>query len=458
MIGRALLAAALLVLAPQAAAERVFVATAPQLVRAIEQAKPGDIITLAPGTYRLGRVPVVRPGEPAFPIVVTAGAPGLARIESAAEETFWVAAPWWVFENLEMVGVCGDHSNCEHAFHLVGGASRVTIRNSVLRDFNAQIKANGTGAPVRQFPDEVRIENNALFNTTPRRTGNPVTPVDVVGGQRWLVRGNFIADFAKDGGDGISYAGFLKGNSREGVFERNLVLCEWRHKGGIRVGLSFGGGGTSPGACEGGDCGAEHRDGVMRNNVIALCPQEVGIYLNRAAGTRLYNNLLYETAGIDVRFSASDADIRNNVVSGGIRERDGGRARLGLNWVAGTWMAPWAPGGGRWLRAKIEGARKKYPNWVTVEPAVADELAAWFGGTCFGRCPAGFRDWYAAPELLDFRLRPGQPVIDGGEALAAVTDDFCGRPRVSPPHDLGPIEYGDADCDIRARIPDLPAR
>ena len=459
MIRRALLAVALLAFAaPPATAERKFVATAPELVRAIEQARPGDIITLAPGTYRLGRVPVVRPGEPAFPIVVTAGAPGLARIESEAVETFWVAAPYWIFENLEMVGVCGNHSYCEHAFHLVGGGSRVTIRNNVLRDYNAQIKANGTGGPVRLFPDEVRIENNAIYNGTPRRTDNPVALIDAVGGKRWLVRGNFIADFAKDGGDGVSYAAFLKGNSRDGVFERNLVLCEWRHKGGIRVGLSFGGGGTSADACEGRDCSAEHRDGSMRNNVIAFCPQDVGIYLNRAAGTRLYNNLLYETAGIDVRFPTSEADIRNNVISGGIRERDGGRARVGLNRVAGSWLAPWLPGGGRWLKGKIEGARKKYPNWVTVDPAVADALAAWFGASCFGRCPAEFRDWFVAPELLDFRLRPGQQLIDGGEALAAVTDDFCGRPRTTPPHDLGPIEYGDADCDVRARIPEPPPK
>lgn len=33
-------------------------------------------------------------------------------------------------------------------------------------------------------------------------------------------------------GDPISYAAFLKGNSRDGLFERNLVVCERASSGG----------------------------------------------------------------------------------------------------------------------------------------------------------------------------------------------------------------------------------
>ena len=51
---------------------------------------------------------------------------------------------------------------------------------------------------------------NEFYNTTVRETNHSVTPVDVVGGRRWVVRDNFIHDHAKNGGNGISYQPFLK--------------------------------------------------------------------------------------------------------------------------------------------------------------------------------------------------------------------------------------------------------
>jgi len=136
----------------------------------------------------------------------------------------------------------------------------------------------------------VLIEYNEFSNSRPRDTGNPVAPIDIVGGKRWVVRGNFIHDHEKGQGDGISYAAFLKGNSRDGLFERNLIVCELLHRGGIRLGLSFGGGGSQPDSiCKEGRCSPEHRNGVMRNNVIVNCPADVGIYLDEARDSRVYN-------------------------------------------------------------------------------------------------------------------------------------------------------------------------
>lgn len=63
--------------------------------------------------------------------------------------------------------------------------------------------------------------------------GTLAYPDDVV------VEANRISDFEKGGGDTISYAAFLKGNSKDGVFERNLVVCSEHFSGGVRVGLSF---------------------------------------------------------------------------------------------------------------------------------------------------------------------------------------------------------------------------
>ena len=51
---------------------------------------------------------------------------------------------------------------------------------------------------------------------------------------------------------------------------------------------------------------------------------DVGIYLNRAQDTLVDHNTLYATAGIDVRFPTSSATLRNNALTGAIRNRDGG--------------------------------------------------------------------------------------------------------------------------------------
>ena len=53
------------------------------------------------------------------------------------------------------------------------------------------------------------------------------------------------------------------------------------------------------------------------------CPEEVGILLNKAWNSKIYNNTLINTVGIDVRFATSTADIRNNLITGRILDRNG---------------------------------------------------------------------------------------------------------------------------------------
>ena len=339
----AVLLAGLLVLV-QAHARDVPVTDAAGLATAVAQALPGDRILLAAGTYQLGdTLSATAVGSADAPIVVRAVQPRsvLLRFGGGGNiaEGFRVRAPHWRFEGLDIEGVCADDSNCEHAFHIVGAADAFVLRNSVVRDFNAQIKSNGEVVQgVMEFPDDALIERNRFFDTRARQTDHPVTKIDVVGGQRWVVRDNVIHDFQKDGGDTISYAAFLKGNSSHGVFERNLVICARDFAGGVRVGLSFGGGGTGAAFCEGGNCDTEHRQGTMRNNLILHC-NDVGIYLNKAADTLLLHNTLYDTTGIDVRFEASTADIRNNLVGSAIRNRDDGASTQSGRTSATT--GPW---------------------------------------------------------------------------------------------------------------------
>jgi hypothetical protein len=300
----------------------------PALAQAVATAEPGDVIQLQPGRYRFEGYPIRadKPGTAAAPITVRAARLDDAVIESNAVETFKVAAPFWRFENLTMRGVCPDHTDCEHALHVVGAATDIVIRNNRFGDYNAQIKVNGEGG---QFPDRGVIEGNTLTDTTPRVTTNPVTPIDLVAASDWRVSNNFIADFARGVEGRATYGAFFKGAGERNVFQRNLVVCEWKlHDGqNPHVGLSLGGGGTDPGVSRDlGRTGFEQIAGVIRDNLIVMCNDD-GIYLNRAARSLVSHNTLLDTAGIDARFVETSATIDANIVDGVIHGRDGASVR-----------------------------------------------------------------------------------------------------------------------------------
>ncbi|QED26666.1 hypothetical protein FRD01_05280 [Microvenator marinus] len=388
-------AAALTLLCLDASAQTV--TNTEELLGAIANAEPGDTIELAAGTYRVNQnISVNRPG----PVTLTGQD---AVIEFDALEGFKVSAPDWTFQNLTIRGVCADDNDCEHAFHIVGGADNTTIRGCGLHDFNAQIKANGEGEP-RQFPDNVLLEFNEFSDTRPRQTANPVTKIDVVGGRDWVIRHNIIRDFVKGEGNRISYGAFLKGNSRNGVFDSNFVACSngFEDPGAVTIGLSLGGGGTSPDSiCEDQSCTPEHQDGLLQNNIIANC-SDVGIYINKGAGTSILNNTLVDTSGIDIRFDSSTAIIANNFVDGRVRERDSGTISDSSN------------------------------NIVEIDP-----------GQYFQDAPN-----------LNFGLLSAEEVVDQGRD-ENVTHDFCGRARTAP-LDIGALEYSlGAPCVIATNLEDL---
>ncbi len=379
----------------QPTARAIPVTTGEALTQAIHEAAAGDVITLAPGIYRIGRIEATASGQTAKPIVVRAETLGTARIETSAIETFVIFGAHWTFENLEIAGIAPE---TEHAFHVVGGANGAIIRHNRIRDFDAAIKGNGLNG---QFPRDVVIEGNSIHNLAPRETSGPVTPIDLDGGRHWVVRANLIADFAKAGGNRVSYGAFMKGGSRNGVFERNLVICEWQHTGGIRLGLSFGGGGGETAEiCENRKCTPKHSDGIIRNNIIMHCPEDAGIYVNASRNTKIYNNTLIDTSGgIDVRFAASTADIRDNIITGGAHNRNGGRSTLRANLF-----------------------------------------------------PANPVALFADPSKADFRLRDGRAIVKRGQALPEVSDDFCGHRRGPAAADIGAIAYRGEPCEIAREL------
>lgn len=399
---RSVLAALLLAAGPPVARAQITVSDADGLREAMATATAGQTVRLTAGTYEVdGNLRTTHAGDEAAPITVRAEALGevtirFSRSDGGAVEGFLITEPDWVFENLVLEGVCRDHSQCEHAFHVVGLADRTVVRNNVARDFNAQIKGNGGGG---EFPDDVLVEGNELYSTSVRMTSSPVTPIDVVGGSRWVIRSNFIHDHAKGMGDQVSYAAFLKGNSRDGVIERNLVICDLLHSGQVRLGLSFGGGGTSPDAvCMDGTCSPEHRGGVMRNNVIVRCPVDVGIFVRECEGCSVLHNTLFDTQGIDF-LEGSTGEARGNLVDHRIDDRDTARTARGENLAeVGVMM---------------------------------------------------MRRWFTDPDAADFTLATDVPtLVDQGLPHPDVTDDFCGDAREDGAPDIGAVEYdGDGPCD-----------
>lgn len=370
------------------------------LEAAIAAAKPGDIIELADGVYASNGISCNASGTATDPIVVRAAHPLGAKIHFDALEGFKVGGDHWHFEGLEVTGVCANDSDCEHAFH-VGGASGFVLRNVTAVDFNAQLKVNavmaGTGW---KLPQGGLVEGCDLHDTHPRATSNPVTKLNIDSGDDWVVRGNFIHDFEKGGGDNVSYGTFLKCGGQRGVIEKNLVVCAADFSGGARIGLSLGGGGCAPQFCEpsfdpGTPC-VEHHDGIVRNNIVANC-SDVGVYVNASANSRVLYNTLVATSGVDFRFPATTGAAIGNVLAGKVRNRDGSAGVFSEN---------------------VENVTQ-----------------------------AEFDGWYMAPLVGDLRLSASSPPFVGmGTAQADVVDDYCSRAR-STPNDFGALESSLGDCD-----------
>ena len=387
-------------------ARDVRVTTEAELRAALGGALPGDVITLASGTYVItSKLSCTTAGTPGQPIVVRAEVPFGATLESNTLIAIGVSAPFWRFEDFAMRGVCPVDSDCEHAFQVTGLATDVVLRRLRLVDFNAQLKVNATpaGDGGYDMPHRGLVEACEVFDTRPRATANPVTKLNIDTGDDFVVRDNFLHDFAKNGGNFISYGSFMKSGGQRGVYERNLVLCR---SGGqamtdTRIGLSFGGGGTAPQFCYPGfnaavPCSVEHADGVLRNNIVANC-SDVGVYLNRARNTSVLHNTLVGTNGVDFRFGTTTGRAVGNLLTSAIRARDLGTFTDTQN-VTGVAVAAFAAA---------------YASPLAGDLSVTGSVTAWVGVVT---PPSG------------------------------VTDDYCARTRAAARWTVGALEHSLGNC------------
>lgn len=299
-----------------------------QLISQFSLAKAGDTIVVEPGQYALKgkRFKLKNAGTSTQKITLMAESFGSVFLQLDSVEGLYLTQAHWSIHNLIFKGMCQQDNNCEHAIHLSGDADNIEISHNRFINFNAHIKSNGHN---NRFPDNVSIRGNDFYNQSPRNTTNPVTPIDVVGGNDWLIAYNFIADFALKTRDKftVSYGAFLKGAGQRGKIVGNVVNCAWNvpHQSflDIRIGLSLGGGGTGGAFCQDASCGYEHQYGVIENNLILNCQNDVSIYLNKAPGSKIKNNILLNSLGIDARFAITTATLKNNQYQGRIKARDG---------------------------------------------------------------------------------------------------------------------------------------
>lgn len=369
------------------------VASSAELFRAMQKAQAGQTILIAPGRYAITR-PLLTgaAGEPEFPIQVRASKPGEVRLEISSSVGFRVAHPFWVFENLNLRGVCEEQANCEHAFHIVGAARSSVVRNNLMEDFNAHVRVNGEA---EAWPDDGLLQFNSFSNSRPRATHREVAPIDIVGVSRWRIFDNHIGGFAKSLGNQTAYGVLIRGGGHGGRLERNLLVCNSQPGAspGIRVGLSFGGNSVDKKFCRE-QCEFEHSAGIASNNVVAHC-NDFGLDVNRSTSILLAHNSLINTSGIDVRSAQSSATVYGNLLDGRIRERDGARANASMNEVLD-------------LRQHLQ-----------------------------------------SPDSLDLRWRN---LVDSVPTLQMVQDDFCGQKR-GPSSLPGALKGPVAECFITTAAP-----
>jgi hypothetical protein len=154
--------------------------------------------------------------------------------------------------------------------------------------------------------DNITIENTELFDTA-------ASGFDLVSGDNWTLRRCYAHDFGKGGG--VTYGIFLKGGGKNGIIEGCLVDGR---KQKITVGISFGGGLTGEKwlPLVDGKVGAEHTDGVARNNVV-INTGDVAYHSNNGSKCSFVNNLAFGCSGFQRQASyPPDPVVVNNLISG----------------------------------------------------------------------------------------------------------------------------------------------
>jgi parallel beta-helix repeat protein len=276
-----------------------------------------------------------------------------------------------------------------------------------------------------------------------------------VGGRDRVIRDNVVRDFGGAESEQIAYGMFLKGNSRNGLIERNLVICSANHGGGWRLGISLGGGGTGGPYCEQKDCSIEHHDGMIRNNIVLNC-SGAGIYIKRAVNSHIYLNTLLLTEGIDVQLAPASAIIRNNYLDGTINARKGATIDRAGNRLSGWGIFSQPKAVASYMARRISDYHVKYPS-VFSEGFIQDAqgwieaTGRWLGDSRLGLGHDQTLNNF--PGLVVGDLAPSDPALLRAPTYEDLVDlDFWGNRRNPDVSFLGAIDLSVSPCDVRFKL------
>lgn len=270
------------------------------ILSAIANAQPGQVITIAPGTYSFpSNISVSRSGTVTNKIFLRAAQRGTVTLNTTSLEGFAVRGSNWVFENLKVQGTCSATStNCEHAVHIVGNADDVIFRYNEFINYSSHFKLNATvdSAGVQYFPDRLWIIKNKLYNTVQNQANVPHNPLNIDGGDNHIIRGNIIADFSAGLSTKAASGIYPKSGTRYATVEQNLIICK-RYISNTRTvrGIYMGDGTMSsawPRARPANIYG-ESVQNTFRNNITLNCTGDgssAGIFVGDDSGSKIYHN------------------------------------------------------------------------------------------------------------------------------------------------------------------------
>lgn len=318
--------------------------TVNELITAVNQAQAGTTILIADGYYNLDGV-YLRIDKPGVTL----------RSESGNREAVILDGNYLTTEIIQIVAsqvTVADLTLREayyHPIHVMSSEAGDT-RNTLLYNLHIidpgeqAIKINPAFEGV--YTDDGIVACSHIELTSAGRSqirNNCYTGgVDAHQSRNWVVRDNRIEGFWCAEGLSEHAVHFWRG-SRDTLVERNVLRNNAR---GVGLGLVTSGSGRTysdyPCPAAGGAY-VDHYGGVVRNNFISAHESglfnseygfDSGISLWQACGARVLHNTVVSTqppfSSIEWRFSLTDADIINNLVTHQLRDR-GGTARLSGN-------------------------------------------------------------------------------------------------------------------------------
>ncbi len=321
------------------------VASVAALRDAAANARPGDVITIAPGDYTVDApIRCLRSGAPDAPIVVRAE-PGTVALDLVAQDQmFDVTGAWWVFEGLDVRGACAIDEDCEHAFHVSRNADQVVIRDNRITDFDQAIKVNGVlDGEAQLFPDGLLVEGNDVGLSRPRQSVNPTMGIWLSGGTGHVLRGNHVHDVGTGtGGQPPSPQIWLAGNGRDLEVVGNLVDCgegaDDREGIGSRETVPL-----QEGLCVDFVCQPTQQRLLLADNVVVGCGEADGLRLRECRQCQVDH---LSVIGSGLTFDGGSGRVSATVLEGELVQANGPVLELAENRTGGdaSWWADVAGG------------------------------------------------------------------------------------------------------------------